>query len=84
MANYYNRFVSHFAELAAPLSDLTGKGTEFVWGSRQSAAFEALKKALCCAPVLAMPDFTHDFVIETDASDVAVGAVLQQDQGSGL
>ena len=83
LANYYNRFVAHFAEIAAPLSDLTGKGTPFRWTQVEEDAFLALKKALCTAPVLVMPDFERPFVMETDASDRAVGAVLEQDHGAG-
>ena len=77
LANYYNRFIDGFARLATPLSDLTGKGVQFRWTSLERDAFEALKAALCTVPVLAMPDYTLPFTIETDASDRAVGAVLE-------
>ena len=43
-----------------------------------------MKRALCSAPVLILPDFDHDFTIECDASDTALGAVLAQDLGAGL
>ena len=46
------------------------------FGKRERDSFTALKYALCHPPVLAMPDPTRDFVVEYDASDVAVGAVL--------
>ena len=77
LANYYNRFIEDFAKLAVPLTDLTGKGKEFIWGAQEAEAFLKLKQALCTAPTLVMPDFTLPFVIETDASDRAVGAVLE-------
>ena len=55
-----------------------------VWSSRQQDAFDALKAALASAPVLAFPDPTLPYTVSTDASDYAIGAVLQQDRGSGL
>ena len=44
----------------------------------------ALKVAIAMAPVLRLPDFERQFIITTDASDVAIGAILEQDFGSGL
>ena len=51
----------------------------FIWTLEIEAAFQALKTALVTAPVLALPDFSKTFVIEMDACDVRIGAVLMQD-----
>ena len=50
----------------------------------QHQAFNRLKLALTTAPVLKLPDFERQFVVTTDASDAAVGAILEQDFGNGL
>ena len=84
IASFYRRFVKDFSKIAKPLSDLTRQETEFRWGTAQENAFSHLKRILCTAPVLKLPDFTKEFVVNTDASDVAIGAVLQQDFGKGL
>ncbi|GJP75082.1 hypothetical protein CLOP_g5577 [Closterium sp. NIES-67] len=83
-ANYYNRFVPQYAKLAAPLTNLLTKNTPYKWESKHQEAVEQLKQALTTAPVLILPDPERDYVIEADASDQAVGAVLMQDQGNGL
>ncbi|GJP73421.1 hypothetical protein CLOP_g4136 [Closterium sp. NIES-67] len=83
-ANYYNRFVPQYAKLAAPLTNLLKKNTPYKWETKHQEAVEQLKQALTSAPVLILPDLERDYVIEADASDQAVGAVLMQDQGNGL
>ncbi|GJP69600.1 hypothetical protein CLOP_g592 [Closterium sp. NIES-67] len=83
-ANYYNRFVPQYAKLAAPLTNLLKKNTPYKWEPKHQEAVEQLKQALTSAPVLILPDPERDYVIETDASDQAVVAVLMQDQGNGL
>ncbi|GJP49466.1 hypothetical protein CLOM_g8665 [Closterium sp. NIES-68] len=83
-ANYYNRFVPQYAKLAAPLTNLLTKNTPYKWETKHQEAVEQLKQALTSAPVLILPDPERDYVIEADASDQAVGAVLMQDQGNGL
>ncbi|CAI7894955.1 unnamed protein product [Closterium sp. NIES-53] len=72
------------AKIATPLTNLLKKNTPFKWEDVHQQAMEQLKTALTSAPVLILPDPEKDYVIEADASDQAVGAVLMQDQGKGL
>ncbi|GJP53399.1 hypothetical protein CLOM_g12546 [Closterium sp. NIES-68] len=83
-ANYYNRFVPQYAKIATPLTNLLKKNTPYKWEPQHQEAVELLKQALTSAPVLILPDPERDYVIEADANDQAVGAVLMQDQGNGL
>lgn len=78
LAGYYRRFVRNFRVIARPLFNLLKKGIPFVWTEATEAAFQLLKAQLISAPVLALPDFSKPFHIEADASDLGIGAVLQQ------
>jgi hypothetical protein len=80
LASYYRRFVRGFATLASPLHNLMKKGVHFEWTEEADAAFQALKAALTSPPILAMPTDAGQLVLDTDASDVAIGAVLSQKQ----
>ena len=78
LASYYGRFVPNFSKVAGPLHLLTRKDAPFVWTSSCQQAFDLLKRLLTEAPVLAYPDFKHEFILETDASGDGLGAVLAQ------
>ncbi|GJP56485.1 hypothetical protein CLOM_g15552 [Closterium sp. NIES-68] len=82
--NYVRRFIPNMAGLTGPLTDLLQKGTFYEWGEKQQAAFEALKFFLMSPPVLRIADPERPFEVITDASDIAIGAVLMQDFGNGL
>ncbi|CAI7913786.1 unnamed protein product [Closterium sp. NIES-53] len=82
--NYVRRFVLDMAHLTAPLTDLLRKGVAFTWGEKEHAAFSTLKNLLCSPPVLRIADPHRPFEVVTDASDIAIGAVLLQDFGNGL
>lgn len=80
LAGYYRRFVKNYASIAAPLYCLAKKNQPFVWTEETQKAFEALKEVLTSPPVLAMPNDAGEFVLDTDACDRTIGAVLSQMQ----
>ena len=82
-AGYYHKFIKDFSGLALPLTHLTKNDVKFEWGQKQQEAFDSIKAAISTAPVLALPDPSLPFIVHTDASEFAIGAVLMQDQGKG-
>ena len=68
----------NYGKLAQPLTSLLKKEPAFQWNEAIEEAFTALKMALTRAPMLALPNFAEQFVIETDASGSGIGAVLIQ------
>ena len=77
--NYNRDFIEGFAHKAASLYEITGQ-KDFIWGESQDKAFQDLKQAMVTSPVLAYPNSEDTFILDTDASDRAVGAVLSQIQ----
>ncbi|XP_075107077.1 putative mitochondrial protein AtMg00860 [Nicotiana tabacum] len=75
LAGYYHKFIQNFGLIAAPLTSML-KRHSFKWNDDTLASFEALKKALIAAPILQLPNFDEEFVIECDASGDGIGAVL--------
>ncbi|XP_062616013.1 uncharacterized protein LOC134277706 [Saccostrea cucullata] len=81
LAAYYRRFIKDFAKTAKCLHILTGKNQEWNWTQECDTAFEFLKQKLISAPILGYPDVNAgDFILDTDASNEAIGAVLSQIQ----
>ena len=84
MAGYYRNFIENFATIASPLTDLTKVREPFRWGPEQQRAFDTLKTALVTAPILAHPDVSRPYILYTDASDKAIGAILVQKDDDGV
>ncbi|KAG7454924.1 hypothetical protein JOB18_033421, partial [Solea senegalensis] len=78
LASYYRRFVRGFSSIAAPLFRLLQKECVFSWSPECQQAFDTLQRALTESPVLVPPDPALPFVLDTDASNVGLGAVLSQ------
>lgn len=85
LANYYRRFIHNMAKIAKPLNDTLKKSSQFKWTEQCQAAFDTLREILCEDLILQYPDFNKPFIVTTDSSDYALGAVLSQGQiGSDL
>ena len=81
-ANFYCRFIRNFSSIAAPLTSLLkGPPKKLDWTPDAVRAFHRLKIMFTSAPVLKHPDPSKPFVLEVDASEVGVGAILSQQQG---
>lgn len=78
LCTYYRRFVPPFADVARPLDKLTEKGQPFMWTKECDSSFHRLKEARASTPVLAYPESEEPFMLDTDASNVGIGAVLSQ------
>src|SRR5258708_7564942 len=84
LCGYYRRYVKDFSKHSAALHDLTKNNVPWEWGTKTSGAFEYLKTCLTKGHVLAMSTDEGRYVLDVDASDCAVGAVLQQEQNGQL
>ena len=84
LASYYRRFVPNFSAVARPLRTLTKKEVPFDWTESCQESFVRLKELLTTSPILVLPDFQRDFMLETDASGQGLGAILAQKQQDGL
>ncbi|KMQ86489.1 krab-a domain-containing protein [Lasius niger] len=79
--SYYRKFVRGFSSIAKPLFALTENQIKFIWNDECNSAFEKLKLMLSSSPVLSFPKGEGQFILDTDASNIGIGAVLSQIQG---
>jgi transposase InsO family protein len=78
-ANFYRRFIQDYSRIARPLTELTrGDGKNWAWTNEAEMAFTELKQRFTSAPILAHFNPANPVIVETDASDFALGAVLSQ------
>ena len=80
LCSYYRRYIKNFAMIARPLHKASETKSSFTWTEETQEAFESLRKHLSSTPILAFPDVKEPFILYTDASLTAMGAVLAQVQ----
>ena len=85
LTGYYWKFIRDYARVAATLTDLTKKAapSKVVWSDICKTAFTTLKALLCSTPILKTPNFSKSFILQTDASERGIGAVLTQKDDTG-
>ncbi|EUC59886.1 Transposon Tf2-1 polyprotein, partial [Rhizoctonia solani AG-3 Rhs1AP] len=81
--NFYRRFIKDFSSIVKPLTILTRKEENWRWGDVEQQAFDQLKKEVTKEPVLIHPNPNKPYILETDASGAAMGAVLSQKHDDG-
>lgn len=79
MANYYRRFIPNFSTISYPLTYLRKKRVPFLWTNECENAFQQIKQILTSSPILTYPDFTKQFKVTVDASQMGCGAVISQE-----
>ncbi|KAA3460763.1 Transposon Ty3-I Gag-Pol polyprotein [Gossypium australe] len=77
LSGYYRKFIKGYGQMVQPLTTLLKKDVVWNWLELEQNGFDQLKTAICHAPVLALPNFQEPFCVETDASGIGVGAILQ-------
>ena len=77
--NFYRAFIKNFSDIARPLNDLTCKNEQFIWSKECNDAFLRLKEVCSSYPVLRTPNWSKQFIMETDASGYALGVVITQE-----
>ena len=80
LTGYYRQFIRGYADIASPLHSLLKKNSNFIWGPPQQQAFETLKIKLTSSPVLIFPDYSKEFILVTDASNIGIGGILMQER----
>ena len=78
LADYYRRFIPNFSKIAKPLTNLLKNNTPFIWNATTDEVFNTLKQLLRSQPLFQYPDFSKHFILTTDASNEALGAVVSQ------
>ncbi|KAL4084308.1 hypothetical protein QTP88_028133 [Uroleucon formosanum] len=85
LSGYYRKFINNYSSIANPMTNLLRKDVKFNWDDKCQQAFDKLKTIPCSEPILQYPDFTKEFILTTDASGKALGAILSQGKiGSDL
>ena len=79
LTGYYWKFIQDYDKIVAPLTHMLKKNL-FSWTPQAEVAFQRLKDAMTKAPVLALPNFSHQFIVECNASGTGIGAVLRQER----
>ncbi len=77
-ANFYRRFIRNFSQVAVPLTALTSVKSRFKWSESAQEDFDHLKSLFTSSPILVTPDVIRQFIVEVDASEVGIGAILSQ------
>jgi transposase InsO family protein len=80
MGNYYRRFIKDYSSKMQPLIELTKKGKPFEWSEECQKAFDFLKTSLVGPEILAFPTDSGEYILDTDACAISIGAVLSQVQ----
>lgn len=80
LCSYYRKFVYKFADITRSLHKLTELNEDFHWDTNCQEALDKLKRALTSSPILSYPNDTRVFILDTDASNNGLGAVLSQEQ----
>ncbi len=84
MTNYYRQFIPSYSRLTTPLTNLMKKGKDFDFDETCLNSFQQLKNCFSADTFLVTPDRSKPFILETDASSFAMGAVLHQSHDSSL